>query len=69
MLHAIRQAGMGDIDPSRTALLIIDMEKAFVEPGAGHCIAAAKNSRQASISGENGSVERSVPYSSSPMNV
>lgn len=26
----------------RTALIIIDMEKAFVEPGAAHCIAGAK---------------------------
>ena len=30
------------LNPSRTALLIIDMQKAFVEPGAALCIAGAK---------------------------
>ncbi len=30
------------IDPAATALLIIDMEKAFVEPGAALCIRGAK---------------------------
>lgn len=41
MLEAIRRAGH-DLDPAHTALIVIDMEKAFVEPGAGHCIAMAK---------------------------
>lgn len=27
-----------NLNPSKTALLIIDMQKAFVEPGAAHCI-------------------------------
>ncbi|MCI8608806.1 MAG: cysteine hydrolase [Firmicutes bacterium] len=31
------------VNPQRTALIIIDMEKAFVEPGAAHCIAGAKS--------------------------
>ncbi len=31
-----------NIDKDKTALLIIDMQKAFVEPGAAHCIAGAK---------------------------
>ena len=26
----------------KTALIVIDMQKAFVEPGAAHCIAGAK---------------------------
>lgn len=30
------------MNPNRTALLIIDMQKAFVEPGAAHCIKGAK---------------------------
>lgn len=29
------------INPSKTALLVIDMQKAFVEPGAAHCIKGA----------------------------
>ena len=33
---------MGKIDAKKTALLIIDMEKAFVEPGAALCISGAK---------------------------
>lgn len=33
---------MRTIVPERTALLIIDMEKGFVEPGAALCIAGAK---------------------------
>lgn len=36
--HSLRPA----IDPARTALLMIDMEKAFVEPGAALCIRGAK---------------------------
>ena len=32
------------INPARAAMLIIDMEKAFVEPGAALCIAGAKAS-------------------------
>jgi len=31
-----------NFDPKATALLVIDMEKAFVEPGAALCIAGAK---------------------------
>lgn len=31
-----------NIEKEKTALLIIDMQKAFVEPGAAHCIAGAK---------------------------
>ena len=31
-----------NIEKDKTALLIIDMQKAFVEPGAAHCIAGAK---------------------------
>ena len=31
-----------NIVKDKTALLIIDMQKAFVEPGAAHCIAGAK---------------------------
>ncbi len=30
-----------NVNPSKTALLIIDMQKAFVEPGAAHCIKGA----------------------------
>ena len=30
------------IDPMRTAMLVIDMQKCFVEPGAVFCIAGAK---------------------------
>lgn len=30
-----------NLNPSKTALLIIDMQKAFVEPGAAHCIKGA----------------------------
>lgn len=33
---------MEKIDPKRAAVLIIDMQKAFVEPGAALCIAGAK---------------------------
>ena len=42
MLNAIRNAVGKPVDPTRTALIIIDMEKAFVEPESGHCIAMAK---------------------------
>ncbi len=31
-----------NLNKEKTALLIIDMQKAFVEPGAAHCIAGAK---------------------------
>ena len=31
-----------DLNPQKTALLVIDMEKAFVEPGAALCIKGAK---------------------------
>lgn len=31
-----------NMNPSKTALLVIDMQKAFVEPGAAHCIKGAK---------------------------
>lgn len=30
------------VNPTKTALLVIDMQKAFVEPGAAHCIKGAK---------------------------
>lgn len=43
MLESIRKAGLENLDPAHTALIVIDMEKAFVEPGAGHCIAMAKS--------------------------
>lgn len=33
---------MHNLFNEKTALLIIDMQKAFVEPGAAHCIAGAK---------------------------
>ena len=42
MLKTIRNAAGRAVDPDRTALIIIDMEKAFVEPEGGHCIAMAK---------------------------
>lgn len=42
MLDAVRNEGLKQLEPEKTALIIIDMEKAFVEPEGGHCIAMAK---------------------------
>ena len=49
MLNAIRNAAGKPVDPTRTALVIIDMEKAFVEPKGGHCIAMAREIGRAHV--------------------
>lgn len=41
---------MDKIIPEKTAVLVIDMQKAFVEPGAALCIAGAKSTVPAIIS-------------------
>ena len=41
-LYGKALAAIGDLDPDRTALLMIDMQKGFVEPGAALKIEGAK---------------------------
>jgi len=51
---AMKYLGIDNLDNTKTALLMIDMQKAFVEPGAALCIQGAKATVPACEAGRRG---------------